>query len=69
MLDADWSAAQNILARMDDEEIHQYMPYPQVKAVLLRRTAQYKRFGPLNQDTSCKEPNAISLSTVSELLS
>ena len=65
--DADTNAARNILARWDDKEISLYTPYKQVKAILLRRTAEVKqRLGLLNQDTSCNDPTIIALSTVSE---
>lgn len=67
VLDADHNAAQNILARMDDSEIQLYMPYAEVKAILRERTEQFKRLGPLNLETSCKDPIDFSLSTVSEL--
>jgi IS605 OrfB family transposase len=69
VLDADINAARNILARMYDNEIHLYMPFAQVKAILARRTGQ--RLGLLNQDTSCNGPTPSALwaplSTVSEL--
>ena len=66
--DADTNAARNILARQGDKEISLYTPYKQVKAILLRRTAEVKqRLGLLNQDTSCDDPTIIASSTVSEL--
>jgi IS605 OrfB family transposase len=53
VLDADINAAHNILARLYDHEIHLYMPFAQVKAVLLKRVEQHQRLGLLNLDTSC----------------
>lgn len=66
--DADTNAARNILARRTDTEINLYLPYKQVKAILLRRTAEVRqRLGLLNQDTSCNGYQlALPLSTVSE---
>lgn len=65
--DADTNAARNILARQGDTEISLYTPYMQVKAILLRRTAEVKqRLGLLNQDTSCDDPTIFASSTVSE---
>lgn len=65
--DADTNAARNILARQGDTEISLYTPYKQVKAILLRRTAEVKqRLGLLNPDTSCADPTIIAASTVSE---
>lgn len=66
--DADTNAARNILARRSDTEINLYLPYKQVKAILLRRTAEVKqRLGLLNHDTSCNGYQlALPLSTVSE---
>lgn len=43
VLDADRNAALNILARLDDHEIHVFTPYREVKNILLERTAQFKR--------------------------
>ncbi len=42
VLDADQNAAANILARLSDTGIHLYMPYKQVKDILLQRTARFK---------------------------
>jgi IS605 OrfB family transposase len=54
VLNADTNAAQNILSRRYDSEIHLYTPYRDVKNILLERTEQFeKRLGLLNQDTSC----------------
>ncbi len=68
VLDADTNAARNILTRSDDSEISLYTPYKQVKAILLRRTAEVQtRLGLLNLDTSCNGYQlALPLSTVSE---
>lgn len=68
VLDADTNAARNILARQGDTEISLYTPYKQVKAILLRRTAEVQtRLGLLNQDTSCNGYQLdLPLSTVSE---
>ncbi len=53
VLDADENAARNILARHSDGEIHRYLPYTQVKTILLRRTERVKeRLGLLNQGSS-----------------
>ena len=38
MLQADTNAALNILARYDDQEISRYMPYQQVRKILLKRS-------------------------------
>jgi IS605 OrfB family transposase len=51
VLDADWNAARNILARKDDHEIGLFTPYKEVKTILLKRTEP--RLGLLNQDSSC----------------
>ena len=37
VLQADTNAALNILARYDDQEISRYMPYQQVRKILLKR--------------------------------
>jgi IS605 OrfB family transposase len=50
VLDADWNAARNILARKADQEIGLFTPYQEVKAILLRRTSS--RLELLNQDSS-----------------
>jgi IS605 OrfB family transposase len=52
VLDADWNAARNILARMADQEIGLFTLYKEVKEILLRRTSAL-RLGLLNQDSSC----------------
>jgi IS605 OrfB family transposase len=52
VLDADWNAARNILARKDDPEIGLFTPYKEVKEILLRRTSS-PRLGLLNLDSSC----------------
>ena len=71
VLHADQNAARNILARANDPEIRLYMPYEQVKSVLLGRTERFKkRMGLLIQDSSCNEEqlNLFPLSTESESL-
>ena len=55
VLDADTNAARNILARSNDNEIQQFMPFTKVKTILLDRIEEQKRLGLLNQDTSYKE--------------
>jgi IS605 OrfB family transposase len=52
VLDADWNAARNILARKDDQEIGLHTPYKEVREILLRRSAA-PRLGLLNLDSSC----------------
>lgn len=60
VLQADVNAARNILARVNDPEIHLFTPYKEVKVILLKRTEQFKcgleekpvRLGLLNQGTS-----------------
>lgn len=55
VLDADENAARNILARANDVGIPLFMPYQQIKSVLLERTEQFiRRMGLLIQDTSCR---------------
>ena len=63
VLQADENAARNVLARLYDREIDRWMPFTQVKSILLERTKRL-RLGLLNPDTSC---SAQALSTVSEL--
>jgi len=63
VLQADVNAARNVLARLYDSEISRWMPYKQVKAILLKRTSA-NRLKLLNQDSSCRLPY---LSTESEL--
>jgi hypothetical protein len=66
--DADTNAARNILARQGDKEISLFTPYQQVKAILLRRTAEVKtRLGLLNPGSSCNDTNGFALSTECEL--
>ena len=68
VLDSDENAARNILARINDPEIRLWMPYKEVKSILLLRTEQFKkRLGLLNQDSSCNLPLCGGLSTESEL--
>ena len=38
VLQADVNAARNVLARLYDREIGRWMPYQQVKSILLKRT-------------------------------
>jgi len=58
--DADTNAARNILARQGDKEISLFIPYKQVKAILLRRTAEVKtRLGLLNPGSSCNDTNSL----------
>lgn len=63
VLQADVNAARNVLARLHDSEISRWLPYKQVKAILLQRTSA-NRLKLLNQDSSCRLKN---LSTESEL--
>jgi IS605 OrfB family transposase len=62
VLQADVNAARNVLARLHDSEISRWLPYKQVKAILLKRTSDY-RLKLLNQDSSCRLKN---LSTESD---
>jgi hypothetical protein len=39
VVQADYNAAMNILARDQDKDINRFMPYQQVKQILLERTA------------------------------
>jgi transposase len=43
VLQSDYNAACNILARGTDELIHRYMKYEEVQEVLLRRTVRFPR--------------------------
>jgi IS605 OrfB family transposase len=63
VLQADVNAARNVLARYYDDEISRWMPYQQVRSILLKRT-RANRLNLLNQDSSCRSPD---LSTESEL--
>jgi IS605 OrfB family transposase len=63
VLQADHNAAGNVKARLHDPEISQWMPYQQVKSILLKRTDCH-RLKLLNPDSSCKPQG---LSTESEL--
>nr|WP_205683479.1 transposase [Acinetobacter sp. SA01] len=42
VVQADWNAARNVLARLNDPEISRYTPYHEVKRVLQERTDRYK---------------------------
>lgn len=42
VVQADWNAARNVLARLEDDEIRLYTPYREVKRVLQERTDRYK---------------------------
>ena len=53
VLQADWNAAVNIKSRKNDSEIGRWMPFAQVKFILLERSRQ--RLGLLNQDSRCLE--------------
>jgi len=54
VLNADANAAQNVLSRRNDSEIHLYTPFRDVKTILLERTELFEtRLGLLNQDPSC----------------
>jgi len=64
VLQADVNAARNVLARLHDSEIGRWLPYKQVKAILLQRNSA-NRLKLLNQDSSCR---LTYLSTESELL-
>jgi transposase len=64
VLQADVNAARNVLARLDDSEISRWLPYKQVKTILLQRNSA-NRLKLLNQNSSCRSQN---LSTESELL-
>ena len=63
VLQADYNAALNILARSRDVEIHLWMKAAEVKSILLERE-QRQRLGLLNLDSSCSV--ALPLSTESE---
>jgi hypothetical protein len=63
VLQADENAAQNVLARLYDQEIDRWTPFQKVKSILLERTERH-RLGLLNLDSSC---NPSGLSTESEL--
>jgi len=39
-MQADQNAAVNILARLDDKELHRWLPFTEVKRVLLERCRQ-----------------------------
>ena len=65
VLDADWNAARNVLARMNDPDIGLYTPYTAVKSILAARTES--RLGLLNQDISCGTANISVPSTMREL--
>ena len=41
VMDAEVNAARNVLARKDEREIGLYIPYQEVKGILLRRTERY----------------------------
>jgi len=62
VLQADENAAQNVLARLYDQEIDRWTPFQKVKSILLERTERH-RLGLLNQESSC---NPSGLSTESE---
>lgn len=51
VVQADYNAARNVLARLDDQEIGRWTPFKQVKAILQARTDRY-RLQPSNQDSS-----------------
>ena len=42
VVQADWNAARNVLARLNDNEISRYTPYEIVKRILQERTDRYK---------------------------
>ncbi|MFH0848702.1 MAG: transposase [archaeon] len=42
VLQADENAAQNVLARLHDPEISRWMPYQQVRSILLARTERHR---------------------------
>ena len=42
VVQADWNAARNVLARLNDPEISRYTPYREVRRVLQERTDRYK---------------------------
>ena len=42
VVQADWNAARNVLARLNDNEISRYTPYKTVKRILQERTDRYK---------------------------
>ncbi|WP_227504139.1 zinc ribbon domain-containing protein [Acinetobacter sp. HR7] len=42
VIQADWNAARNVLARLNDNEISRYTPYKTVKRILQERTDRYK---------------------------
>jgi IS605 OrfB family transposase len=70
VLDAEQNAAQNILARRDDDEIKLFMPYHEVKSMLLRRTELFEKGLRLsNPDSSCisEQLHLFRASTESEL--
>jgi IS605 OrfB family transposase len=59
VLQADENAAQNVLARLHDQEIDRWMPFQKVKSILLERTERH-RLGLLNQDSSCNSLEVIN---------
>lgn len=42
VVQADWNAARNVLARMNDNEISRFMPYREVRRILQERTHHYQ---------------------------
>ncbi|MCP4459093.1 MAG: hypothetical protein GY816_13885 [Cytophagales bacterium] len=58
VLDADENAARNVLARLDDSEIHRWTPFQKVKSILLKRTS-CQRLGLLKQDSRTSEKKSI----------
>ena len=42
VVQADWNAARNVLARMNDNEIHRFTPYREVRRILQARTHRYQ---------------------------
>ena len=68
VLQADMNAARNVLARVKDCEIDQWMPYQKVKSILLKRTESLRLRLP-NQDSSYKLSSLLgNLLTESELI-
>jgi len=60
VLQADYNAARNVLARLHDPEIGRFTPYREIKRILQKRTEHWLsspegklRLGLLNQDSSC----------------
>ena len=58
VLQADHNAAMNVLARLDDSEIHRFLPHKEVRRILLARSPAQLSVKRLELGAQARQPSA-----------